>query len=82
MTRNQDHVAGDSPLPDAGRLIRLRNPLAVYDVELAVLLQRELFAQHGLELGALVKTLAGRKIPFLDGPMHAPHRRRTFQSGW
>src|SRR6202789_192090 len=65
-----DHGVGAGPIPDAGRLVRLRNSLAAYGVELAVFLQCELVAPHGLELWTLIKTLAGRNVAFLDGVIH------------
>src|SRR5580700_7639127 len=70
ITRNQDHVVGDGAIPDAGRSIRLSNPLPSNSVEFAVFLQRELVAPHGLELRTLVKTLAGGNVAFLDGVIH------------
>jgi hypothetical protein len=39
-------------------------------VELAIFLQRELIASHGLELWTLVKTLAGGNVAFFDGVIH------------
>jgi hypothetical protein len=55
ITGNQNHVVGNSPIPDARGLVGLANPLSAYGVELAIFLQRELVTPHCLELRAILR---------------------------